>query len=96
MQTCMLNALLSPVLVKCSNGVKNCESVVQDVEKRSPLHAAAYCGEAEITDLLVLYGANVNHKDNQWRTALHRACCNRSEVRPILICLHLIIYQITS
>ena len=52
----------------------------QDSEKRAPLHAAAYCGEAEIADLLILSGARVNTKDNRWLTPLHRACCTKSDV----------------
>ena len=54
----------------------------QDSEKRAPLHAAAYCGEAEIADLLILSGARVNTKDNRWLTPLHRACCTKSDVSP--------------
>lgn len=56
----------------------------QDVEKRTALHAAAYCGDAEIVDLLILSGANVNHKDFKWRGALHRACCSKSEVSNMI------------
>ena len=55
--------------------------IFQDFEKRSPLHSAAYCGEAEIADLLIMNGARVNTKDNKWLTPLHRACCSKSEVR---------------
>lgn len=52
----------------------------QDAEKRTALHAAAYIGDPEIVDVLVLSGATVNHKDVKWRTALHRACCSKSDV----------------
>ena len=55
--------------------------LLQDFEKRSPLHSAAYCGEAEIADLLIMNGARVNTKDNKWLTPLHRACCSKSEVK---------------
>uniref|UniRef100_A0A8C7ZSM1 Serine/threonine-protein phosphatase 6 regulatory ankyrin repeat subunit A n=1 Tax=Oryzias sinensis TaxID=183150 RepID=A0A8C7ZSM1_9TELE len=51
---------------------------IQDSEKRTPLHAAAYLGDAEIIELLILSGARVNAKDNKWLTPLHRAvasCC---------------------
>ncbi|ESP01753.1 hypothetical protein LOTGIDRAFT_70175, partial [Lottia gigantea] len=51
-----------------------------DEEKRSPLHAAAYCGESEISDLLILSGARVNAKDNKWLTPLHRGCGSKCEV----------------
>ena len=54
---------------------------LQDSEKRSPLHAAAHCGEAEIADILLLAGARVNSKDSRWLTPLHRACASKSEVR---------------
>ncbi|XP_028130015.2 serine/threonine-protein phosphatase 6 regulatory ankyrin repeat subunit A-like isoform X1 [Diabrotica virgifera virgifera] len=45
-----------------------------DEEKRTPLHAAAYKGEAEVTELLLKNGARVNAKDSKWVTPLHRAC----------------------
>lgn len=53
---------------------------IQDCEKRTALHAAAFCGEAEITELLLINGARVNSKDNKWLTPLHRACCSKSAV----------------
>uniref|UniRef100_A0A8C6KED5 Ankyrin repeat domain 28 n=1 Tax=Nothobranchius furzeri TaxID=105023 RepID=A0A8C6KED5_NOTFU len=53
---------------------------VQDNEKRTPLHAAAYLGDAEIIELLILSGARVNAKDNKWLTPLHRAVASCSEV----------------
>uniref|UniRef100_A0A8C7LD55 Ankyrin repeat domain 28 n=1 Tax=Oncorhynchus kisutch TaxID=8019 RepID=A0A8C7LD55_ONCKI len=52
---------------------------VQDNEKRTPLHAAAYLGDAEILELLILSGARVNAKDNKWLTPLHRAVASCSE-----------------
>uniref|UniRef100_A0A8C1WTQ8 Ankyrin repeat domain 28b n=1 Tax=Cyprinus carpio TaxID=7962 RepID=A0A8C1WTQ8_CYPCA len=52
---------------------------VQDNEKRTPLHAAAYLGDAEIIELLILSGARVNAKDNKWLTPLHRAVASCSE-----------------
>uniref|UniRef100_A0A8C1B9J1 Ankyrin repeat domain 28b n=1 Tax=Cyprinus carpio carpio TaxID=630221 RepID=A0A8C1B9J1_CYPCA len=55
---------------------------VQDCEKRTPLHAAAYLGDAEIIELLILSGmkgARVNAKDNKWLTPLHRAVASCSE-----------------
>jgi ankyrin repeat protein len=52
-----------------------------DSEKRSPLHAAAFMGYAEIVEVLITKGsARVNTKDNQWRTPLHRACRSSAEV----------------
>ncbi|CAG9861443.1 unnamed protein product [Phyllotreta striolata] len=45
-----------------------------DEEKRTPLHAAAYRGEAGISSLLLKNGAKVNAKDSKWVTPLHRAC----------------------
>uniref|UniRef100_A0A667ZST4 Ankyrin repeat domain 28 n=1 Tax=Myripristis murdjan TaxID=586833 RepID=A0A667ZST4_9TELE len=51
----------------------------QDNEKRTPLHAAAYLGDAEIIELLILSGARVNAKDNKWLTPLHRAVASCSE-----------------
>jgi len=54
---------------------------VLDSEKRSPLHAAAFAGYADIADLLITKGsARVNTKDNQWLTPLHRACKSSAEV----------------
>ena len=54
---------------------------VLDSEKRSPLHAAAFAGYADIADLLITKGsARVNTKDNQWLTPLHRACRSSAEV----------------
>ena len=52
----------------------------QDSEKRSPLHAAAFRGDACIAEALILNGARVNTKDAKWLTPLHRACCSGSEV----------------
>uniref|UniRef100_A0A671ULL1 Ankyrin repeat domain 28 n=1 Tax=Sparus aurata TaxID=8175 RepID=A0A671ULL1_SPAAU len=51
----------------------------QDNEKRTPLHAASYLGDAEIIELLILSGARVNAKDNKWLTPLHRAVASCSE-----------------
>ena len=49
-----------------------------DTEKRSPLHAAAYKGDAEMVEMLItIGGARVNVKDNKWLTPLHRACASR-------------------
>ena len=46
-----------------------------DNDKRSPLHAAAFRGDAEIMELLITVGGGrVNIKDNKWLTPLHRAC----------------------
>uniref|UniRef100_A0A672I3R0 Serine/threonine-protein phosphatase 6 regulatory ankyrin repeat subunit B-like n=1 Tax=Salarias fasciatus TaxID=181472 RepID=A0A672I3R0_SALFA len=49
-----------------------------DCEKRTPLHAAAFLGNAEVTELLILSGARVNAKDSMWWTPLHRAVASRS------------------
>ncbi|KAH3720657.1 hypothetical protein DPMN_063560 [Dreissena polymorpha] len=51
----------------------------ENTPNRTPLHSAAYCGEHEIADLLIMNGARVNTKDNKWLTPLHRACCSKSE-----------------
>ena len=59
--------------------------LVKDAEKRSPLHAAAYCGDPEITELLLMSGARVNTKDNRWLTPLHRACCSKNDVSSLCI-----------
>lgn len=56
----------------------------QDGEGRSPLHAAAYMGNADIADALILSGARANVKDNQWRTPLHRACRSGRDVSDLL------------
>ncbi|ESO00272.1 hypothetical protein HELRODRAFT_176132 [Helobdella robusta] len=55
----------------------------QDIEKRTPLHAAAFCGEAEICKLLLLNGARINSKDSKWLTPLHRACFTKSDVKNL-------------
>ncbi|XP_042170978.1 serine/threonine-protein phosphatase 6 regulatory ankyrin repeat subunit A-like isoform X2 [Oncorhynchus tshawytscha] len=49
---------------------------MEDNEKRSTLHAAAYLGDAEILELLILSG--VNAKDKCLNT-LHRAVASCSE-----------------
>ena len=36
-----------------------------DSERRSPLHAAAFCGEGDIAELLIMGGARVNAKDSK-------------------------------
>jgi ankyrin repeat protein len=58
----------------------------QDVEKRTALHAAAFCGESEIAELLIASTARVNAKDNRWLTPLHRACCSKKEVYALYVC----------
>ncbi|XP_038848776.1 serine/threonine-protein phosphatase 6 regulatory ankyrin repeat subunit A-like [Salvelinus namaycush] len=50
-----------------------------DNEKRTPLHAAAYLGDTEILELLILSGARVNAKDNKCLNTLHRAVASCSE-----------------
>ena len=55
-------------------------TVCVDCEKRSPLHAAAFRGDAKMTQLLLDYGAKVNLKDSKWLTPLHWACSIGSEV----------------
>ncbi|XP_030749052.1 serine/threonine-protein phosphatase 6 regulatory ankyrin repeat subunit A-like isoform X1 [Sitophilus oryzae] len=57
-----------------------------DCEKRTPLHAAAFKGEAQIANILLENGARVNAKDSKWITPLHRACAvNSDETVDILI-----------
>jgi len=44
--------------------IKNFLNFFQDNEKRTPLHAAAYLGDAEIIELLILSGKrtwNIHH-----------------------------------
>ena len=53
-----------------------------DEEKRSPLHAAAFMGDASVVRTLLGLGkARVEIKDNRWLTPLHRACRAGAEVR---------------
>lgn len=52
----------------------------QDAERRSVLHAAAFCGFHQVAALLISRGARVNAKDNKWVTPLHRACSVGYEV----------------
>ncbi|GLD57828.1 zinc finger and SCAN domain-containing protein 21-like isoform X5, partial [Lates japonicus] len=61
---------------------------IQDNEKRTPLHAAAYLGDAEIIELLILSGARVNAKDNKWLTPLHRAVASCSENAVAVLLKH--------
>ncbi|CAG14608.1 unnamed protein product, partial [Tetraodon nigroviridis] len=70
-----INALLCSLLWCNPDDVS-----VKDAEKRTPLHAAAFLGDAEIAELLILSGARVNAKDSMWLTPLHRAVASRSEV----------------
>ena len=58
---------------------RRCDVNEQDVEKRTPLHLAAFMGNVEITILLILNGARVNCKDSQWLTPIHRACHSSHE-----------------
>lgn len=59
---------------------------LSDCEKRTPLHAAAFKGEAQIVSILLDNGARVNAKDNKWLTPLHRACAvNSGDTVQILI-----------
>lgn len=57
-----------------------------DSERRTPLHAAAYVGNVEIMETLILEGAEVNSKDSRWLTPLHRACArgNHEAVQLLL------------
>ena len=50
------------------------------MERRTPIHAAAFRGEAEIVDFLAQSGARVNTKDSRWLTPLHRAVASKSLV----------------
>jgi serine/threonine-protein phosphatase 6 regulatory ankyrin repeat subunit A len=59
---------------------ENVDINYQDEEKRSPLHAAAFKGDANTTDLLIQKGARINIKDSKWLTPLHRACKSGNEV----------------
>lgn len=42
----------------------------QDNEKRTPLHAAAYLGDAEIIELLILSGRDLEHCLHLWTVTL--------------------------
>uniref|UniRef100_A0A8C7MWU7 Ankyrin repeat domain 52 n=1 Tax=Oncorhynchus kisutch TaxID=8019 RepID=A0A8C7MWU7_ONCKI len=55
------------------------QSLLQDQERRTPLHAAACLGDVHIMDLLINSGASVNAKDQGWLTPLHRAAASRNE-----------------
>ncbi|KAH6940009.1 hypothetical protein HPB50_024011 [Hyalomma asiaticum] len=55
------------------------EANYQDAERRSVLHAAAFCGLHQVAALLLAHGARVNAKDNKWATPLHRACASGYE-----------------
>uniref|UniRef100_A0A5K3EWG0 ANK_REP_REGION domain-containing protein n=1 Tax=Mesocestoides corti TaxID=53468 RepID=A0A5K3EWG0_MESCO len=58
----------------------------RDSHRRTPLHAAAYCGEAEVVEFLLKHNARVNVKDAKWYTPLHRACAsNASSVVKLLL-----------
>ncbi len=57
------------------------EALKLDSEKRSPLHAAAFLGHADVVELLLNKGdAVVDAKDVKWLTPLHRACRSSSDV----------------
>nr|VZI01997.1 unnamed protein product [Spirometra erinaceieuropaei] len=59
---------------------------ILDNLKRTALHAAAYCGEAEIAELLLQENARVNAKDFKWFTPLHRACASKApQVMQVLL-----------
>ena len=47
--------------------------LLQDAEKRTAMHAAAYCGDTECISALVQAGGKVNPKDSQWLSPLHHA-----------------------
>ncbi|KAH0547044.1 serine/threonine-protein phosphatase 6 regulatory ankyrin repeat subunit A-like isoform X2 [Cotesia glomerata] len=48
----------------------------KDEKLRTLVHAAAFIGDPEILEALILSGAGVNKKDKHWLTPLHRACCS--------------------
>lgn len=49
----------------------------QDNEKRTPLHAAAYLGDAEIIELLILSGL-ILYTDFSFRQSYGTFCCSVS------------------
>lgn len=49
-----------PVLQPAANVTQIISFYMKDPEKRTPLHAAAFLGDAEITELLILSGKTVS------------------------------------
>lgn len=53
----------------------------QDAEKRTPLHAAAFLGDAEIAELLILSGKNTFNRSSTLYLFFFSICCT------VIICL---------
>ncbi len=62
---------------------------LQDNEGRSALHYACALGQTKMVELLIKAGANTNIKDPQGRGIIHYALLPKSEIRKILLSIHL-------
>ncbi|XP_046387890.1 serine/threonine-protein phosphatase 6 regulatory ankyrin repeat subunit A-like [Ischnura elegans] len=62
--------------------------VNEDCHSKVLLHAAAFCGDHRIGEILLSAGARVNARDNSWITPLHRACCSGSKEMVELLLNH--------
>lgn len=58
--------------------LNNEEINYRDSQRRTPLHAAAHCGETEIVETLIKQNSRINAKDAKWYTPLHRACASKA------------------
>lgn len=56
-----------------------CTMLSQDGDKRTALHAAAYCGDTECVCALIQAGSKVSPKDSQWLSPLHHAAASGHE-----------------
>lgn len=57
---------------------------IADNEGRTPLHIACALGNAEIVEMLLNAGANINARDNAGNTPAHYAAIDKSMVRQLL------------
>jgi serine/threonine-protein phosphatase 6 regulatory ankyrin repeat subunit A len=56
-----------------------------DQDKRTPMHAAAYVGDAECIRALIQAGGKTVVKDANWLTPLHYAAARGHDVRLITL-----------